>query len=81
MTERAGDDEAVLVDPRDGSAYHLNATASLVWRRCDGATTTRRLAEAIVERYDVDPDDALDDVEQVVCFLAESGLLETEASA
>ncbi|MHC4126634.1 MAG: PqqD family protein [Planctomycetota bacterium] len=68
------DGELVFCDPRDGRAFHLNATAHAVWKRCDGRTTTRRIADALVADYDVTFDQALDDVEQLVVFFAQAGL-------
>jgi hypothetical protein len=68
------DGEVVFSDPRDGRAYHLNPTAYAVWKRCDGRTTTRQIAEALVAEYDVDYDRALDDVEQLVVFFARAAL-------
>jgi hypothetical protein len=75
------DGEVVFSDLADGSAYFLNATARLVWDRCDGRTTTREMATDITREYDVDLERALADVEQVVVRLAESNLLATEPPA
>ncbi|MCP3903374.1 MAG: PqqD family protein [Planctomycetes bacterium] len=74
-------DEVVFSDPVDGSAYFLNATARIVWDRCDGRSTTRQMAAAITHAYDVDDEHALADVEQVVVRLAEAGLLRTGGHA
>jgi hypothetical protein len=68
------DGEVVFVDPRTTRAFHFNETAYAVWKRCDGRTTTRRIAEALVAEYDVSLDQALDDVEQLVVFFALAGL-------
>ncbi|MHC4765984.1 MAG: PqqD family protein, partial [Planctomycetota bacterium] len=42
--------------------------------RCDGRTTTRRIACILTTEYDVTFDQALDDVEQLVVFFAQAGL-------
>jgi len=77
MLEERIDDEVIFSDPRTGSVFHLNGSALDIWRRCDGRATTRAIARALTTQWDVDLDTALDDVEQVVTLLAESGLLQT----
>ncbi|MHC4416226.1 MAG: PqqD family protein [Planctomycetota bacterium] len=71
------DGEVVFCDPRNGHAYHLNATAHAVWQCCDGRMTTRQIAYRLTAEYDVDFDRALDDVEQLVAFFARTGLTRT----
>jgi hypothetical protein len=70
------DGEVVFSDPRTTRAFHLNGTAYFVWQRCDGRTTTRQIADALMAEYDVEFDRALDDVEQLVVFFALNGLTE-----
>ena len=69
------DDEIVISVLADGSTYHLNPTAVLVWERCDGRSTTREIAQQLADAYDVKFDEALNDVEELVLWLAESTLL------
>ena len=69
------DNEVVISIPTDGSTYHLNPTAVLVWERCDGRSTTREIAQHLADAYDVSFDEALNDVEELVLWLAESTLL------
>ncbi|UCD75381.1 MAG: PqqD family protein [Phycisphaerales bacterium] len=71
------DREIVLSEPDRGDVYYLNETASAVWTSCDGATSTRDMAEALVARFEVPFELALDNVEQVAAWFAESDLLET----
>lgn len=73
------DGEAVVAHPGNGDTFHLNPTARLVLSACDGRHTTRQMAAMLAERYDVDPDDALDDVEELVLWLAASDLLEARS--
>ena len=47
----------------------------LVWERCDGRSTTREIAQQLADAYDVTFDEALNDVEELVLWLAESTLL------
>ena len=69
------DDEVVVSLPVEGSTFHLNGTAAFVWEQCDGRRTTRDIATALSDDYDVTFDDALNDVEELVVWLAESCLL------
>jgi hypothetical protein len=68
-------DEAILTLPGDGCTYHLNQTARVVWERCDGATTTREMATMLACDYEVAFDEALNDVEELIAWLAEASLL------
>ncbi|MHC4063162.1 MAG: PqqD family protein [Planctomycetota bacterium] len=77
VVEEEMDGEAVLFDPRSGATYRLNQTALATWRRCDGRTTTRRIAGEMTATYDVDFETALDDVEQLVLLFAESQLFDS----
>ncbi len=69
------DGQVVFADPSTGAAYHLNETAYEVWRHCDGSTTTRGIAATLTKRWDIDFDTALDDVEQLVVFMAQAALI------
>ena len=69
------DSEAVISIPADGSTYHLNPTACFVWEQCDGRSTTREIAQQLADAYDVKFDKALNDVEELVLWFAESTLL------
>ncbi len=71
------EDEVVVSLPAEGTTFHLNTTAAFVWGQCDGRRTTRDIATALSDDYDVAFDDALNDVEELVVWLAESCLLES----
>ena len=76
IVEERFDDELILFDPRSGSTYRLNQTATTVWRGCDGRATTRQIAEQLTQTYDVELEQALDDAEQIVAFFGQSGLFD-----
>src|SRR2546423_15520715 len=40
-------DETLVYDLERDLAHCLNQTASLVWNRCDGSSTTRQIARAV----------------------------------
>lgn len=71
-------DEVILSLPAEGSTFHMNETAALVWAQCDGRRTTRDIATELTDTYDVGFDDALNDVEEIIVWLAESSLLSEE---
>jgi len=75
VLSHAHGDEVILSMRAEGSTFHMNATAALVWEQCDGRRTTRDIATALSDDYDVTFDDALNDVEELVVWLAESCLL------
>ena len=70
------DGQALLVDPGTGNTYQLNRTASAVWHRCDGRTTTRQIAQEQADARQVELEAVLDHVGQLVALLAEAQLLE-----
>ena len=72
LTERV--DGEVLVYDLDGDvAVHLNETAALVWRSCDGNRTVAEIAVLVAEELGEAPDD--DVVLMALDNLAEHGLL------
>ena len=75
------DGKAVLFDPKTHNMYLLNQTALAVFRRCDGRTTTRQLAESLTKTYRVAFEAALDHVEQLVALFAASQLLDLGADS
>ncbi len=75
------DGEAVLFDPKTHKILQLNVTALAVFRRCDGQTTMRQVAESLTDSFNVTFDIALDQVEQLVGLFAASSLLVLEDGA
>lgn len=57
------------------SIYSLNETASFLWELIDGRRTVRQLADALVEQYDVSPDQAMADVAELAESLEPAGLV------
>jgi hypothetical protein len=73
------DDEGILVDPDSGQIHRLNETSLAVWNACDGSAWTREVARGMTEQYEVSFEDALDYVEQLLAWMAESNLVELES--
>ena len=81
VVENVLDLEAILFDPVCGATHRLNETALAVWRQCDGITSTRQIAERLGDDYEVDPETALQHVEQLIVVFAEAGLLDMDNRA
>jgi len=69
--------ETVVLDRDGGRVHQLNATASYVWERCDGRASSTEIARDLSEEYDVEPDQAANDVATLVGQFRELGLLES----
>jgi hypothetical protein len=68
-------DDMVVYDPVRSQAASLNGTARAVWDLCDGSRSVHMLCNAIVERFDVSPEEASTQVHDAVEQLFELGLL------
>ncbi|MCC6580502.1 MAG: PqqD family protein [Phycisphaeraceae bacterium] len=69
------DDEAVLFDPRDRNTYRLNQTAVAVWTACRPGRSTHDVAAALLDAYDVEPEQAMADVIQLIACWTSQGLM------
>ena len=79
-------DETVLVPVANSvsdlhAIFSLNELGSVIWELIDGKKSTRGIAAAICEEYDVTEEEALRDVTRFLSSLAELGLVGTEALA
>jgi hypothetical protein len=62
------------------SIYSLNAVAAFIWEHLDGHTTGHGLVEAVVEAFDVLPEQAREDYEAFVTQLSSLGALRARDS-
>jgi len=69
------DGEAVVYDPLDVMLHHLNPTAAVVFKLCDGSGTVRELSEDMAEVLGLPVNTVLRQVRRVVSQFKESGLL------
>jgi hypothetical protein len=46
------DGELVCYDPETQTLHQLNATAALVWRMCDGASTVEEIVTRVAREFD-----------------------------
>ena len=60
------DSEGILVDLNTKKYYQLNETAMLVWKGLEQGLGTREIADQIVANYEIAPNDALRNVDEIV---------------
>jgi Coenzyme PQQ synthesis protein D (PqqD) len=69
------DGEAVLLSPSAGSSYNLNQVGSFIWKLLDGKHSSHDIATAICQAYEVDYEQAHQDVENILVELGDNDLL------
>ena len=69
------DGEAILLNPKEGCSYNLNNVGTMIWKMLDGEHSIDDIAQAICELYDVEHEQALQDVTQLLNELRENNLL------
>lgn len=74
------DGEAVLLDPNAGCSYNLNAVGTVIWKMLDGTHTSGEIASAICESYEVEYEQALQDVEHLLADMRTNNLVSEVAS-
>src|SRR5437016_1556627 len=67
------DGELVIYDEGSHKAHHLNRSAGLVWRNCDGTRTIEELAAVL--RRELDATDAFNLVQLALTDLEEAHLI------
>ncbi len=73
--------EAVLLSPAAGSSYNLNQVGTFIWKLLDGQQTSATIATAVCNAYEVEFEQALQDVEAILADLRANNLLiETSAA-
>lgn len=72
------EDGAVLFDQRRGTYWQLNTSGAFAVRRLLAGTATDELAVAMTDRYPVDRDQALADIQALLGSLHRAGLVTTD---
>ena len=70
------DGEAVLYDLRYGAVHRFNAVTLFVWDLCDGSHTMADIAHRLTQLCEVEPDEALDNVQRAIAELRTLDLLQ-----
>ncbi|MBN9166036.1 MAG: PqqD family protein [Myxococcales bacterium] len=73
---RAFGDEIVLLDFGVGEYFGLDPIGAEIWRRLEAGETLARIADSLVERYEVTREVALGDIVALVDEMRDKGLLE-----
>jgi hypothetical protein len=69
------DGEAILLNPKEGCSYNLNHVGTLIWKMLDGEHTPNEIVKTICELYEVEYEQALQDVERLLDDLRDNNLL------
>lgn len=76
IAARALGEETMIMSAVDSSLFTLNETASAIWNAADGLTPLDQIVEQrVCAMYNVDPQQALRDAEELVNGLAQHGVL------
>jgi len=60
------DGETILLDPQAGCSYNLNPVGTLIWKLLDGQHDAETIVAAICEAYEVEPEQAWQDVQRLL---------------
>jgi hypothetical protein len=72
------DGEAVLLDPAEGCTYNLNRVGTLIWKLLDGNHTSSDIASAICQEFEVEHEQALQDIERLFDEMHQHKLLQSD---
>lgn len=68
--------EMIIMSAADSTLFSLNETASLIWRAADGKTPLSEIVQHhVCQEFDVAPEEALRDADELTEELARHGLL------
>jgi coenzyme PQQ synthesis protein D (PqqD) len=68
--------EMMIMSATDSTLFSLNETATLIWQAADGKTSLAEIVEnRICQEYNVEPEVAYQDAEDLVEELASLGIL------
>ncbi len=76
IAARALDEEMIVMSVGDSSLFTLNEVAACIWRAADGRTSLTDLVQNhVCSEFDVDPETAYADAEDLCRRLAQHGIL------
>ncbi len=73
------DGEAILLSPQEGCSYNLNPVGTLIWKLLDGRHSTEDIVTAICEAYEVEPEQAGQDLAQLLDALLNNKLVKVSS--
>ncbi|HEY3414878.1 MAG TPA: PqqD family protein [Armatimonadota bacterium] len=75
---RIFEDGAVIVTPQESVMHSLNPVGTRIWELADGTLTVSEILDLVVEEFDVDREEAEQDVLGFCRALADKGMLTIE---
>lgn len=78
VLSRSVDGEAVLLDLKSGTYFGLKGSGSAIWELIKESTTVEQIELAIVDRFDVERDIVVRDLEALLQQLRARGLVEID---
>lgn len=75
ITWRDVNDEVVVLDLKSGEYYTMNQTGQCIWRALMEGKTVDQVKDLVLERFQVEKDKALTDVEEFISGMMDKGLL------
>jgi hypothetical protein len=75
---RIFEDGAVIVTPQESVMHSLNPVGTRIWELADGTLTVSEILDVIVEEFEVDREEAEQDVLGFCRALADKGMLTIE---
>jgi hypothetical protein len=72
---REVDGELVVLDIPSGRFFGLNDVGKLIWDRLEDSSSIEQLIDAVVADYEVDRDEASEDVNDLIGHLVDAGLV------
>jgi hypothetical protein len=69
-------DETIVMSTVDSTLFSLNPTASVIWEAADGTMSLSRIIqEKVCTQFDVTPEQAVADAEDLITELTKHGIL------
>ena len=66
----------VVIQPRKGEIHELNSIATLLWQKADGTHSVNDMAQSITENFDIEFDQAEQDIKEFFYTLEARGLVQ-----
>ena len=66
LTVKNVDDGLLILDKRNEKIHQLNSTACFIWAELDAGKSPEKIANRVVEEFDISDDVALEDVRRAL---------------
>lgn len=75
------DGEAILLNSKEGYSYNLNPVGTLIWKLLDGQHSAEDITIAVCEAYEVEAEQARQDIELLLADLLTNKLVKVFSSS